>query len=127
MKTNQEILDRLGNLIITDCFDKGINFVDQLRKNKTTPQILKKEMDFVKSLTEDQVDGLKQLIHRTQNNFLFNFLKIFEEYGDEYKIIYKEENEEKNLVEISEMLKAEHMIDGGWIERFSKYADDYEI
>ncbi|CAL2106423.1 hypothetical protein T190115A13A_210077 [Tenacibaculum sp. 190524A02b] len=39
--------------------------------------------------------------------------------------MYYEVNEQKvNLVEISELLKAEPIIDNGWIERFSKKLDN---
>jgi len=37
-----------------------------------------------------------------------------------------EDGKQVNLVEISEMLKAEPIIENGWIERFSKYANEKE-
>lgn len=57
---------------------------------------------------------------------LFDFLKIFEEHP-EFKIIYEENGQQVNLVEISEMLKAEPIIENGWIDRFSKEAKDGDM
>jgi len=41
-------------------------------------------------------------------------------------LIYEENGQQINLVEISEMLKAEPLGENGWIERFSKYAKEKE-
>lgn len=127
MKTDKEILDKLGKLVISKCYDQGILLIDQLRNKTNVPSVLEEPTKFIQSLTSEQIDGLKKVIHRTQNNFLFNFLNIFEEHDEEYKFIYREDDKEINLVEISEMLKAEHLIEGGWIHRFSEYADDHEV
>ncbi|WP_299312550.1 hypothetical protein [uncultured Aquimarina sp.] len=56
----------------------------------------------------------------------FNFFKIFEEH-QAFRLIYEEDGKRVNLVEISEMLKAEPTIENGWISRFSKYAKDDEV
>jgi len=53
----------------------------------------------------------------------FEFFKIFEE-NSHYKILYSEGSNEVDLTKISEMLKAEHMIEEGWIDRFSEYSDE---
>ena len=53
------------------------------------------------------------------------FLGIFEEH-ERFKLIYEEDEKQVNLVEISEMLKVEPIIENGWIERFSKYAKEKE-
>ena len=61
----------------------------------------------------------------TRNSGFFNFLKLFEEH-ECFKLIYEENGKQINLVEISEMLKAELLGENGWIERFSKYAKEKE-
>ncbi len=52
--------------------------------------------------------------------FIFAYLNLFEE-NEEFKLIYEEKGKQVNLVEISEMLKAEPTIDNGWIDRFSQF------
>lgn len=121
MKTSNEILDHLGEKIISECYDPGILYIDQLRHKDNAPFIIADEINFVKSLTEDQIDGLKKLIHRTQSNFLFAFFRIIEENEDKYKLTYEENGSTVNLANISESLKAEHLIENGWIDKFSKY------
>ena len=122
MKSNKNILNDFGRLIIKDGYDSGINLVDNLKKITNPPYIIKEEASFVKSLNEEQIDGLKKLIKRTQSDLIFAFLKIFEEQ-ENYKLIYEENGKQVNLDEISEMLKAEPIIENGWIDRFSKYSD----
>ena len=62
-----------------------------------------------KSLTSKQLDSVFKALH---------------EGGVE--IIYEEDGKQVDLVKISEMLKAELMIENGWIDRFSKYSDEKE-
>ncbi|MFS4418470.1 hypothetical protein [Maribacter sp. 2307ULW6-5] len=75
-------------------------------------------------------DIQKEEIERYTNEILkgsiFDFLRIFEE-NEQFKIIYQENGKQVNLVEISEMLKAEPIIENGWIARFSKEVKDDEM
>ena len=122
MISNKNILNDFGSLIIKDGYDSGINLVDNLKKITNPPYIIKEEVSFVKSLNDEQINCLKKLIKRTQSDLIFSFLKVFEEQ-ENYKLIYEENGKQVNLEEISEMLKAEPIIENGWIERFSKYSD----
>ncbi|AWH73315.1 hypothetical protein DCS32_03820 [Dokdonia sp. Dokd-P16] len=122
MILNENILNDFGRLIIKDGYDSGINLVDDLKQITKPPYIIKEEASFVKSLNDEQINGLKKLIKRTQSDLIFTFLKIFEEQ-ENYKLIYEENGKQVNLEEISEMLKAEPTIENGWIDRFSKYSD----
>ena len=122
MISNKNILNDFGRLIIKDGYDSGINLVDDLKQITKPPYIIKEEASFVKSLNDEQINGLKKLIKRTQSDLIFSFLKVFEEQ-ENYKLIYEENGKQVNLEEISEMLKAEPIIENGWIDRFSKYSD----
>ena len=68
---------------------------------------------------------LQKYLEESIGDTIFNILRIFEEDG-RFKLIYEEDGKQINLVEISEMLKAEPIIENGWIERFSKYAKEKE-
>ena len=122
MISNKNILNDFGRLIIKDGYDSGINLVDDLKQITKPPYIIKEEVSFVKSLNDEQINCLKKLIKRTQSDLIFSFLKVFEEQ-ENYKLIYEENGKQVNLEEISEMLKAEPIIENGWIDRFSKYSD----
>jgi hypothetical protein len=104
MKTNQEILDEFGYKLIEEVYD--FNFI-----------LLKKTINHV--LRNNEISKKNDLIcSETLQSVLFNFLKIFEE-NEQFKIYYEANGQKVNLVEISEMLKAEPIIENGWIERFS--------
>ena len=62
---------------------------------------------------------IKEYIYELTSGTIFDFLRIFEEHP-EFKIIYEENGNQVDLNKISEMLKAEPIIDNGWIQRFSK-------
>lgn len=62
---------------------------------------------------------LQKYFSESLKGILFNFLRSFEE-NEHFKLYYEKNEQKVNLVEISEMLKAEPIIENGWIERFSK-------
>ena len=125
MKTNQEILDEFGGIIINDIYDDSIKYFNQLIENKTkwgTGQIFS---IFLNKLSVEDREILKTYLEESIKTSIFGFLGIFEEH-ERFKLIYEEDGKQVNLVEISEMLKAEPIIENGWIERFSKYANEKE-
>ena len=123
MKTNQEILDSFGLYIIkiNDRQFKYTKFpIEDLCKDKNYKELFM-------SMTSKQKEQLELLMASTIQGTIFDFLKFFEEQVIEetgrFKLIYEEDGKQVDLVEISEMLKAEMMGDTGWIKRFSKYPD----
>ncbi|GIZ16116.1 hypothetical protein [Capnocytophaga catalasegens] len=112
MKTNQEILNEFGRELIENSYDFNFNlFKRNIEKNISSEKDRKK----ILSLFKENIESI-----------LFNILKLFEE-NEEFKLIYEKDGKQINLVEISEMLKAEPLGENGWIKRFSKYADEYEV
>lgn len=119
MKSNKEILDEYGALIVTKILDryykglrqeinKGIKNVNSQRYNQVFER-----------LTEEEKGLLHAYIIENMNSLVFDLLGVFEE-NDQFKIYYESAGQRVNLVEISEMLKAELIIEDGWIKRFSK-------
>ena len=119
MKTNKEILDEFGKKIIESGFDPSIGNLISLRNKENPPMIFEQYVNLFKKLNENEFNILKQYLKESLGDLLFNFLKVFEE-NPHFKLYYEKDNQKMNLVEISEMLKAEPIIEGGWIERFSK-------
>ncbi|WP_072303665.1 hypothetical protein [Cellulophaga fucicola] len=105
MKTNQKILEEFGRILITSVFD--LNY-----------RVLKNNLD--KNLKSGQLDKkINSQSKEAYENALFSFLNFFEE-NEQFKIVYEEEGKQVNLLEISEMLKAEIHGKDGWIEQFSE-------
>ncbi|OYX85783.1 MAG: hypothetical protein B7Y83_03600 [Flavobacteriales bacterium 32-34-25] len=126
MKNNKEILDHFGKMIIKDCIDPGIGNLTSLRVKENPPIILKEYVDLFKKLDENDFNVLKKYLATSLESMTFNILRIFEE-NEDYKIVYEENSKQINLVEISEMLKAEPIGQKGWIARFSKVIDKDEV
>jgi hypothetical protein len=117
MKSNQEILDTIGKLIVSRVFDGNIEYVSQdlnLLKNSEYQNLFNEMSDSGKK-------DLENFIYELSKDTLFEFLNIFEE-SENYKFLYEENGKQVNLVEISEMLKAEPIIENGWIDRFSEFS-----
>ncbi|GAL71974.1 hypothetical protein JCM19302_319 [Jejuia pallidilutea] len=86
----------------------------------------KKYHDVFSRLDQKDKDLLREYSVKNTTGVIFDMLKIFEEH-QEFKFIYEEDGKQVNLVEISEMLKAEPLSEYGWIARFSKHVKDHEI
>ena len=119
MKSKNEILDQFGQLIIEDCFDPCLRNLEDLRKKENPPDLFRDYVNLFQSLDEIEFKTLKHYLKDSLGALMFNLFRVFEEHP-EFKIIYEEENQQVNLVEISESLKAEPIIENGWIKRYSK-------
>ena len=116
MKTEKSILDEYGKVMIQSVFDNQYNFIKNDIKDLAETEGYKNLFGNMTPLQKREIENYTNELLR---GCLFEFLKIFEE-NDEFKLIYEEDGQQVNLVEISEMLKAEPIIDNGWIERFSR-------
>lgn len=105
MKTNQEILDKFGEELVKKVFDFNYNMLKSNILSNLKKNTLEHKAGF---LSEESLKSI-----------MFDFLKVFEE-SETFKLYYEKDQQKVNLVEISEMLKAEPIIENGWIERFSK-------
>ena len=121
MKSEKEILDKFGKIIIQECYDEAFGFPIALRIKENPPLMLNDYANLIKKLEESEFEVLKHYHRQVLGSLLFNFLRVFEEHPM-FKIYFEDENNKVNLVEISENLKAEPIIKGGWIERFSQYS-----
>ena len=126
MKNNQEILDEFGKIVVNNILDryyKGVKKdVNQGIKNQTEEQY----NIIFSDLNDKQKNLLFLYIKENLNSLLFDFLNLFEE-NEDFKLIYEEDGKQVDLVKISEMLKAELIIENGWIERFSKFTGEKDI
>jgi hypothetical protein len=119
MKSEKEILAEFGKKVIDECFDPTVGNLTSLRNKENPPEIFEDYSKLFKKLSDNDFNILKRYFKESMGNFLFDFLRIFEE-NEEWKIYFEEDHRKVNLVDTSEMLKAEPIIEQGWIERFSK-------
>jgi len=125
MKKDFEILDEFGQIVITQILDRHHKgFKNEIFEGFRNPNNKKYNVLFSKLSNSEKELMIKYLIQNSSSQ-LFDFLSIFEE-NEQFKIVYEEGGKQVNLVEVSEMLKAEPLGEDGWVARFSKElkADD---
>jgi hypothetical protein len=114
LKTNQEILDGFGKLITNEVFDNQYKFI----LNKIDLAQTDEYRNLFHNMSGIQKSEMENYTKEILKGALFDFLQIFEK-NEQYKLIYEEGGKQADLSKISEMLKAEPIIENGWIERFS--------
>lgn len=119
MEKNQKILDKFGEIIIKDVFDDNYKYFKEVLKGETKWDTGKEYTEIFNKLNENDKEKIQLFFLEMLKTNLFSFLSIFENY-EFFKLYFEDENIKINLVEISEMLKSEPIIENGWIERFSK-------
>ncbi|MCK0204643.1 hypothetical protein [Ornithobacterium rhinotracheale] len=120
MKSNQEILNEFGNILIQNVYDNQLRFIMSSIKDLSQTEGYK---NLFKDMNEIQKKEIEKYTKEILSGALFDFLNLLEE-NDEYKLIYGNTcDNQLDLNKISENLKAEPIIENGWIDRFSKYAD----
>lgn len=116
MKTNAEILDEYGKLVAQKVFDSQYIFILNSVKDLSATEGYK---ELFGAMNVQQKKELEFYTRELLKGTLFDFLKIFEEH-ENFKLIYEENGRQVDLNKISEMLKAEPIIENGWIEKYSE-------
>lgn len=117
MKSNKEILDNFGELLVKEVFDNQYRFIlNEVEDLKQTDGY----RNLFRSMDENQKKEMENYTKEILKGSLFDFLKIFEE-NEEFKIVFFESERDIDLNKISEMLKSEPIIENGWIDRFSDF------
>lgn len=122
MKSNNEILNQFGEIIIKNVYDKQLRFIMNNIKDLSQTEGY---INLFNDMSNVQKKEIEKYTKEILSGAVFDFLNLFEE-DERFKLIYQEEGKQVDLVKISEMLKAEPIIENGWIERFSKYANERE-
>jgi hypothetical protein len=126
MKTNREILDEYGSIIVNRILDRYYRGIKkEINEGSKNPNSEKFNQLFEKLDSEEKA-LLRKYIFENINSLIFDFLGVFEEH-EEYKMYYEKDGQRVNLAEISEMLKAEPIIENGWIKRFSKEIENDDL
>ena len=119
MNLEKKLLDKFGEILVSQLIDrhcKGNKKVIESGFKNSNKQDFNEVFD---KLNTKEKHKLYLLFKDTIDAIVFDFLRIFEE-NEQFKLIYEEDGKQFDLNKISEMLKAETIIEGGWIERFSK-------
>lgn len=123
MKTNKEILDQFGKYVGSDAFDSSYGSMIEILNATCPNQMMQDKVELFSRFSREEKKIIKEYIYDLTSGTIFDFLRIFEEHP-EFKIVYEENGNQVDLNKISEMLKAEPIIDNGWIQRFSNELKD---
>jgi hypothetical protein len=121
MKEHRDILDAYGTHLVRDVYDDGLRYFLQILSGATKWGTGKEYSEVLSKLNEQEKEIILKYVKDLLGTCLFGFLKIFEEH-EQFKLYYESGNQKVNLAEITEMLKAEPIIENGWIDRFSEYS-----
>lgn len=116
MKSDTEILNDFGKFVAQDVFDSQYRFI--LNKVQDLAQT-EGYINLFEGMDRQEKLEMEYYTREILKGALFDFLRVFEEHP-EFKIVYEEDGKQVDLNRISEMLKAEPIIEDGWIQRFSK-------
>ena len=117
MISDEKILDDFGKLLIKEVFDNQYKFILNNIQDLSNTEEYKNLFSGMTLIQKKEIENYtKELLKGS----LFDFLKIFEE-NDKYKLIFEDNNNQTDINKISEMLKAEPIIEDGWIDRFSEF------
>lgn len=119
MKTNKEILDTFGKLIVSNVYDDGLRYFKQIITNSTQWGTGRKYSEVFNKLNAHDQHVVTQYVEEMLSTAIFAFLNTVEE-NTEFKLVYEDDLQQINLAEISESLKAEPLSEYGWIYRFSQ-------
>ena len=122
---NTKILNSIGESLITECFESSRKKFESVRNHKNPPEIYSELSNMLKRINNLDFAILEKGVVDVLSGYTFNILRFFEEQSSnpngKFRLIYEEDGVQYDLTEISENLKAEPIIEGGWIDRFSKY------
>lgn len=110
MKTNKEILDTFGEIIMQNVHDANVKSL-QREINKTISNA---------ETGEEMIEHINMHIKDAFFNTMFQFLNIFEERED-YKLVCEEDGTQVDLNEASGMLKGELYGENGWLAKYSEF------
>ena len=122
IREKQEILDYLGKLVINDVRDRSLRIAMDIAKYRTVNTGKLEQYKALSNLSLDQQEAVCDLLSRTITDTIYLFLEMFEENADNIKFLVRKDEQEYNLVEISEKMGSEIACyeDSGWIQKFSK-------
>lgn len=116
MKSDKEILNEFGELVAKNVFDNQYSFI----LNKTEDLVQTEGYtNLFHNMSAVQKKELEDYTKEILKGALFDFLKIFEE-NEQFRIIYEADGTGVDLNKASEMLKAEPIIENGWLDRYSE-------
>jgi len=112
-----KILEAFGKLATESVFNPTIKRIETFSIKETVPEIFNYYSSLIQNLSNSEYDTFLQYARDINSSFIFDFLKIFEE-NNESKMTLTEGTRMIDLNEISEMIKTEHLGEGGWINKF---------
>ncbi len=126
MKTNKEILEQFGKYVGSDAFDSSYGSIVEILNATCPNQMMQDKVELFSRFSSKEKKVIREYIYELISGTLFDFLRIFEEHP-EFKIVYEENGQQVDLNKISEMLKAEPIIENGWIAKYSKELNNETI
>ena len=116
----QEILDCLGR-IIKNVRDSSLKLSMAFASGASVNPVKQEQYKILATLSEPQRESVNDLLSESITEVIYNFMEMFEENSDKMKFVLIKDNQEYDMLDISEKMGSEIACyeDEGWIQRFS--------
>lgn len=113
-------LDKFGEFLIVNLRDKAIEQHDMLLRGELRGKLVRNLQEKVSRLSDEQKQLVREVVVDVLDTALHDLLFSIQDAHDrglKIEIIIDGEN----IAQASGMLHGEHLGEGGWIDRFSRY------
>ncbi|MBE6683744.1 MAG: hypothetical protein E7595_06315 [Ruminococcaceae bacterium] len=121
-KMQQELMDALGEKVVKEVRDGALTIARNRANYTSVNPVDRKTYAALSDLTDEQKNAVCYLLSKTVTATIYRFLKLFEYYPDEMKLILSKNGNDYDILDISEEVGAEIASEeeDGWIQRFSE-------
>ncbi len=125
--TNDEILEKFGQVLISEVRDETIDKFQMIASGsmKSVPALeLHRKLN---TFSEDQLSVIRQVVVSSIDDVVHNFLWMLEQHEDDIVLSCGEDKSSKkeNVMELSDGISGEIYTDDGWIAKYSNYKENY--
>lgn len=114
-------LDKFGQFVVANLRDKAIEQYDMLLEGKLKGVAMQDLQTKVALLSDEQKALTRKLVLDVIDTAMHDFLFSIQDAHDR-RLGIEVFVDGTNVAEESEMLNGEHIGEGGWIERYSRYS-----
>jgi len=125
--TKDEILQKFGQLLISEVRDEAINKYEMIAAGTMKSEPAKELHSKFTNFTEGQISIVRQFVVSSIDDVVHNFLWMLEQHEDDIDLLCSKDDssDKENVRKLSDGLSGEIYTEDGWIAKFSNYKENY--
>ena len=122
-----DLLARLGQIVMTEVRDEAIEKYEMIVGGRIKSERALGLTNKLGEFSDNQLEIIRNVVVNAIDDVLHNFLWMLEQHVGEVRLLVFEEQASsgKDAVALSDGLSGEAYTEDGWINRFSKYKENY--